>query len=167
MIEWAFFPRTQRITPLGQKVIQVFEAAAVTIDSKGNNHLIGIKYKESASDVVLSHVRVGLEEIGFSVEGGKKATQKISVPVLFGRGGKTARSFDADAYHQAEGFVLEVEAGRAVTNYQFLKDLFQATVMVDVSYLCIAVRNVYKRNKDFETVYSLSLIHISEPTRPY
>jgi len=30
---------------------------------------------------------------------------------------------------------LEVEAGRAYTNYQFLKDLFQACMMHDVQYL--------------------------------
>ena len=59
--------------------------------------------------------------------------------------------------------MIEVEAGRAVTNYQFLKDLFEATVMVDVDYLGIAVRNVYKRAKDFETVYSfLDTLHASE-----
>jgi hypothetical protein len=50
--------------------------------------------------------------------------------------------------------VLEVEAGRAVTNYQFLKDLFQATVMVDVNYLAIAVRKVYKRARNFDTAHS-------------
>jgi hypothetical protein len=99
-------------------------------------------------------VRGGLESIGFKVEGGKRAIHKISVPVLFGKGGKPVRTFDADAYHSEEGFVLEVEAGRAVTNYQFLKDLFEATVMVDVNYLGIAMRNIYKRAKDFETAYT-------------
>lgn len=50
--------------------------------------------------------------------------------------------------------VIEVEAGRAVTNYQFLKDLFQACVMSDVDYLVIAVRNIYRKNQDFEKVIS-------------
>ena len=44
MIKWAFFPRTQRVTPLGHQVIQVFDAAAAKIDSMRNNHLIGIEY---------------------------------------------------------------------------------------------------------------------------
>jgi len=65
--------------------------------------------------------------------------------------GKPIQSFEADAYHETERFVVEVEAGRAITNYQVLKDLFEACVMVDVDYLCIAVRNVYKRSKDFDT----------------
>jgi hypothetical protein len=62
------------------------------------------------------------------------------------------RSFDADAYHAETRTVLEIEAGRAFTNYQFLKDLFQACMMVDVDYLAIAVRHVYKGTKDFAKV---------------
>jgi len=50
------------------------------------------------------------------------------------------------------GYVIEVEAGRAVTNYQFLKDFFEASMMYNVDYLCIAVRNIYRKSKDFEQV---------------
>ena len=71
------------------------------------------------------------------------------MPVLYGTRGKTVRSFQADAYSAAERYVVEVEAGRAVVNYQFLKDLFQACVMSDVDYFGLAVRNVYKSSKDF------------------
>lgn len=44
-----------------------------------------------------------------------------------------------------------MEAGRAVANNQFLKDLFQACMMDEVDHLVIAVRNVYSKlnNKDF------------------
>lgn len=47
---------------------------------------------------------------------------------------------------------MEIEAGRAVVNYQFLKDLFQARVMHDIEQLVIAVRNDYRGLNDFETV---------------
>lgn len=54
------------------------------------------------------------------------------------------------------GFVLEAEAGRAVVNNQFLKDLFQACMMKDVAHLGIAVRNLYEgggaKSRDFERV---------------
>jgi hypothetical protein len=66
--------------------------------------------------------------------------------------GKLEKSFEADAHHDAAGFVVEVEAGRGVTNNQFLKDLFQACMMHDVYYLAIAVRNKYRGNEDFEMV---------------
>ena len=72
MIEWAYFPRTSPITLLGQQVVEVFDNVASAIDSASNNHLIDIKYKDAASNVVLSHVRPGLEALGFSVEAGKK-----------------------------------------------------------------------------------------------
>jgi hypothetical protein len=41
------------------------------------------------------------------------------VPVLFGRDGKLEKFFEVDAYREDTGAVLEVEAGRTVTNYQF------------------------------------------------
>jgi len=63
------------------------------------------------------------------------------------------KSFDVDAYHETEGFVLEVEAGRGYLNHQFLKDLFQACMMRNVEYLAIAVRNIYKNSPDFEKVF--------------
>jgi len=72
--------------------------------------------------------------------------------VLFGLNGRPAKTFNADAHHVAEGFVVEVEAGRGVVNNQFLKDLFQACMMHDVYYLAIAVRNIYKGAKDFDGV---------------
>ena len=87
--------------------------------------------------------------VDFRVEVGKKATEKISVPVLFGINGRLEKYFEADAYHEQEGFVVEVEAGRALVNNQFLKDLFQACMMHDVKYLAIAVRNLYHGSDDF------------------
>ena len=61
-------------------------------------------------------------------------------------------AFDADAYKKESGYVIEVEAGRAVTNYQFLKDFYEACMMNDVNYCCIAVRNTYRSSDDFEKV---------------
>ncbi|EJZ43987.1 hypothetical protein LEP1GSC178_2023 [Leptospira licerasiae str. MMD4847] len=83
---------------------------------------------------------------------GKKAAEKINIPVLYGKNGKVEKSFDADAYHSTYEIVLEVEAGRAVVNNQFLKDLFQACMMQSVLFLSIAVRIKYRDSKDFEKV---------------
>ncbi|GGH72338.1 hypothetical protein GCM10011379_32650 [Filimonas zeae] len=105
-----------------------------------------------SSNEVLEKLRGGLQELGFKVETGKKHIEKIKVPVLFGRNGSLEKSFDADGYNSTTKTVIEIEAGRGVTNFQFLKDLFQACMMHDVEYLCIAVRNLYIFKKDFETV---------------
>jgi hypothetical protein len=154
MINWAYFPRNENAPLIAKQVVTCFESVASAIDSTANNQHIAANYKEATSNAVLSQLRLGLEGLGFDVEAGKLATEKISIPVLFGVNGKPIKVFEADAYHRDHKFVVEIEAGRAVTNYQFLKDLFQASVMVDVDYLCIAVRNIYRQSQDFEKVYT-------------
>ena len=60
--------------------------------------------------------------------------------------------FEADCYNQDAKVVIEIEAARAVSNYQFLKDIFQACIMHDVDYLTIAVRKIYRTQKEFDMV---------------
>ena len=144
MINWVYYPRSDKATSMALKVVRVFEAASDRIDS--DSHTL-------KSNEVLSLISDGLVDVGFAVEKGKKASQKIRVPVLFGLNGKLEKSFEADAFNDKEGFVVEVEAGRGVTNYQFLKDLFQGCMMHGVYYLAIAVRNTYRTNRNFESVY--------------
>lgn len=152
MINWAYFPRNERVPDACSQVVACFSAVADRIDSHANNDRISSDFKEGASNAVLSHVRPGPRKPGFRVEAGKTAADRISIPVLFGQNGRPTKLFEADAHHEDLRMVVEVEAGRAVTNFQFLKDLFQACVMVDVDYLCIAVRNIYKTSQDFEKV---------------
>lgn len=101
---------------------------------------------------MLSILAPELRRLGFRVESGKKKAEKIPVPVFYGQNGKIEKSFDADAHHEERGYVIEVEAGRGVTNNQFLKDLFQACMMDGVNELCVAVRMDYKGQRDFATV---------------
>lgn len=143
MIQWIFYPKSNRPTPLALAVVGAFDAVAHEIDSAVH---------DLPSNRVLASVAPQLQIAGFIVELGKKTDEKISVPVLFGLNGRLEKSFDADAYHAEGGFVVEVEAGRGVVNNQFLKDLFQACMMHDVLYLAIAVRNVYRKSRDFEKV---------------
>lgn len=143
MINWLYFPKSSKPPTLAYDVVSCFEKVSDEIDS--------LKHKHN-SNKVLSIVSLGLQGKGFKVESGKKKVDKISIPVLFGVNGRLEKYFDADAYHEEEGFVVEVEAGRGVINNQFLKDLFQACMMHDVNVLSIAVRNRYGEFKDFEIV---------------
>jgi hypothetical protein len=143
-IRWAYYPKFEACPAFLRLTIEAFEDVSEQISSKIH------EFQESNS--VLAKVRQGLENLGYSVETDKTALGKNRVPVLFGENGKIAQGFDADAYHAIEKVVVEVEAGRAVTNYQFLKDLFQACVMQDVDYLVIAVRVEYRKSKDFDKV---------------
>ncbi len=146
MINWYYYPLSDKPPQTVLNIVQIFEGVVSEIDSTSHSQQI--------SDQVLYKIIKPLQQLGFIVETGKLKSQKIRVPVLFGQRGVVSKSFEADAYFASEGFVVEVEAGRAVTNYQFLKDLFQACMMNDVFYLAIAVRNIYRGSNDFEKVHT-------------
>ena len=143
MINWQFFPKSRIIPEHLQNILGVFELNESLISSDVHNY---------GSNEVLENVRNSLEKLDFQIEKSKKSNDKIKVPVLFGQNGKLEKYFDADGYNKENKTVIEVEAGRAVTNYQFLKDLFQACMMYEVDYLVIAVRKDYRGNPDFQNV---------------
>lgn len=165
MIYYQFFPRSHGITPEMNEIIDCFKAVDAKRDSS----------KQISSNEMLALVRPYLEKIGFRVEQGKSKEDKIDVPVLFGENNSIDKSFFADALSKDGRIVLEIEAGRAVRNNQFLKDIFQASMMFDVEYLVIAVLNEYQFNsagkkivsQDFqevkmflETMYVSNRVHL-------
>ncbi|WP_264521142.1 hypothetical protein [Flavobacterium sp. N1994] len=143
MINWQYYPKRKEIPTHLKDVVDIFGL---------NQSLISSDDFTLNSNEVLEKVSLNLLELNYQVEVSKKAIDKIKVPVLFGMNGKLEKYFDADAYNEDLKTVIEVEAGRAVTNYQFLKDLFQACMMHEVDFLVIAVRNTYRTNKDFQSV---------------
>jgi hypothetical protein len=145
MIQYQFFPRSQGITPQIKAIIDCFELASPKIDSKKHN---------LKSNEVLNELAESLRKINFRVETSKAKDDKIDVPVLFGFNNQIDKSFNADALSEDGKIVIEVEAGRATENNQFLKDIFQGCMMFEVEYLVIAVRNIYRTHKDFEIVYT-------------
>lgn len=152
-LQFQFFPRSQGINPQIRSVINCFEKEIDNIKSPNNN---------LSSNQVLEIVRPHLEALNFTVETGKSKAQKISIPVLFGFNNTIDKSFNADAVSEDGKIVIEVEAGRATENNQFLKDIFQACMMFDVEYLVIVVRNEYRGHKDFEIIYAfLETLYIS------
>lgn len=143
MIKFQFFPRSQGITSGIQLVVDCFSNVEADISSSTKN---------LSSNAVLAKLKPELEQIGFRVEDGKAKDQKIGVPVLFGLDNTVDKSFNADAVSSDGKIVLEVEAGRAMDNNQFLKDIFQACMMFEVEYLIIAVRNDYRGKDDFSRI---------------
>lgn len=134
MINFQFFPRSQGVTPRIRQIIDCFKK----VDEIKNNS------EHLKSNEMLAMLRPYLESIDFSVETGKSASEQIYVPVLFSENDEVDKSFAADALSNDRSIVIEVEAGRAVFNNQFLKDIFQACMMCEVEYLVIAVLNEYK-----------------------
>ena len=149
MINWQYFPKSSATPSHLKEVVDVFDLHSNNIDSQKHTY---------DSNGVLEIIRKGLETCNYTVEKSKKKEDKIFVPVLFGMNGKLDKYFEADGLNELTKTVIEVEAGRGYANNQFLKDLFQASVMHDIDYLIIAVRNIYKTkstsSKDFEKVIS-------------
>lgn len=153
MIRYQSFPRSIGIDESIKKIVDCFLLFESEICSPQHN---------LNSNEVLRVMRDELLKIPMRVESGKTRGEKISVPVLFGEGNKVDKSFDADAVSLDGKIVLEVEAGRAVANHQFLKDIFQASMMHGVEHLVIAVRNDYRGNDDFDKIYAfLETLYIS------
>ncbi|HMM79287.1 MAG TPA: hypothetical protein PKC65_04615 [Pyrinomonadaceae bacterium] len=157
MIRFQFFPRSQGINKAIQDVLDCFVISDAAITSSEH---------DLNSNDVLAVLRPHLKKHGYRVESGKSADQKISVPVLFGLNDQIDKSFNADAVSADGKIVVEVEAGRAVDNNQFLKDIFQACMMFEVEYLVIAVRNVYRGSDDFSKIYAFfETLYISNRLR--
>ena len=128
-----------------KRVIQCFDRHISEIESP--NHTL-------KSNEVLGIISPELKEIGFQVEESKASEDKIKVPVLFSLNNRIDKYFDADAVSNDGRIVIEVEAGRAYSNNQFLKDVFQACMMYGVDYLIIAVRNDYRGHADFDVIFN-------------
>lgn len=152
-IVYQFFPRSMGLTDDLHRVVECFESNHASITSE--SHHLG-------SNEVLDVVSEDLKALKFNVESGKKRDEKIQIPVLFGRENSKDKYFYADAVSEDGRVVVEVEAGRAVDNNQFLKDIFQACMMHRVEILVIAVRADYRGKNDFERIYTfLETMYIS------
>lgn len=158
MIQYQFYPRSIGVTPEIADIINAFEAVENDIDSQSST---------LKSNDVLEILRPHLEKISYKVEKGKGKNDKIDVPVLFGINNQIDKMFYADALSGDGRIVIEVEAGRATENNQFLKDIFEACMMYGVDYLVLAVRNIYRSHEDFnivsvflETMYISNRIHL-------
>jgi hypothetical protein len=153
MIKYQFFPRSHSLDSENQQIIECFLKVQGQIESSSNN---------LSSNEVLSLLRPYLLNLDIDVEAGKTKNDKISVPVLFGLNNRPDKCFNADGISKDGKIVLEIEAGRAVDNHQFLKDIFQASMMFGVEYLVLAVRNNYRGRDDFETIYKfLEILYLN------
>lgn len=117
-------------------VLEAFSTAADSISS--------LSHTGVSSDAALAAIRPSLVAIGFEVEATKAKIDMITRPVLFGENGAVLVQYDVDAYHPEHRVVLEVEAGRGAASNADYRDLVRASLMVDVSYLVLAMMLTYK-----------------------
>jgi len=135
------------------QVVECFDSVESKICSANNN---------LKSNAVLAQLADPLSALGYAVELSKAKSDKIRVPVLFGYNNSIDKEYNADALSADGRLVIEIEAGRATENNQYLKDIFQACMMFGVEYLVLAVREVYRTHHDFDLIYTfLETLYIS------
>src|SRR4051812_48272946 len=101
---WTYYPTRDPAPDWVHEVVGVVTTAQAHIDST--------KVKGLTSDKVLAFLEPGLSGVGWRVEKGKKAADRITLPVLFGEQGAPRVRYDVDGVHDELGVLLEVEAGR-------------------------------------------------------
>ncbi len=117
-------------------VVSCFEKCKSQIDTGTAPH--------KTSDEVLEILRPELEQIGFKVETGKRQSEKLHRPVLFGELGIPRVKYEIDAYQSSNGIVLEMEAGRSILGNAIFRDVIQMSLMVDATNAVIAMPLVYR-----------------------
>jgi len=55
-----------------------------------------------------------------------------------------------DAFNTRTKTIIEVESGRAIDNYQVLKDVLESCLIDNIDYLCVALRINYSGQRDFD-----------------
>lgn len=136
-VRFSTFPQTAPPPAFTDSVITLFQHHAHEISTVALD-------KGLTSDEVLAALRPDLQALGFGVEGGKHKAEKIQRPVFFGENGTPTLRYEIDAYQPDWRCGMEVEAGRAWMGNAVYRDLIQASVMVNVDYLVLAVPIAYK-----------------------
>src|SRR6266496_3060186 len=136
-IRFSTFPRTQPPPLWTATIVDIFRRHDQEINTQALS-------KGLTSDAVLATLGNDLLSIGFQIEKGKLASQKVERPVFFGENGLPMVRYQVDGYHPEWRCGIEIEAGRAWMGNAVYRDLIQALVMVDVDWLCLAVPNTYK-----------------------
>lgn len=135
---WRYFPSHSRPPDWVEGLVGAFRVARDNIDSAVEQD------PRVTSDIALAHLRADLLNLGFQVEAGKKAAQKLHRPVLFGEFGREDMRYEVDAFHPGHEIALEVEAGRGAMGNAVYRDLIQTSLLVDARFLALAVMNTYR-----------------------
>lgn len=134
---WDYFPRNSKSPEWVRPFVATVRAAEENISTVERKTGLG-------SDRVLQQLAAGLRELGFDVESGKKAAERIRRPVLFGSNGRAEVLYEIDAFHEGHGIVLEVEAGRGARGNATYRDIIRASLIVDAQYLALLLPVAYR-----------------------
>jgi len=135
------YPRWQYFPSYSQPPRWVGEFVGAVADSR--TLLDSTVVAGLTSDDALRALSSRLQELGYQVETGKKASEKIRRPVLFGEDGIERVSYEIDAFHDDLGIAVEVEAGRGARGNAVYRDLIRTSLIVGARFLVLGVMNEY------------------------
>ena len=150
---WSYFPRNAMAPDWVAPLIASVAAAGTQIDTRP---LPAEDADRLTSDVVLAHLRLGFESLGFTVESGKKSEQKIHRPVLFGENGLPTVKYEVDAFHATAGIAVEVEAGRGAFGNADYRDIIRMSLMVDARFMVLLQPLAYRTGTTTKSAYASS-----------
>jgi hypothetical protein len=133
---WTYYPTRERPPAWVAALVGVVAAARTNVESAS---VAGL-----TSDTALGMLREGLEGIGYRVEAGKRTSERITLPVLFGEQGAPRVRYDVDGVNEELGVLLEVEAGRGAKGNAVYRDLIRTSLIVDARFLALGVMQEYR-----------------------
>ncbi len=136
---WKYYPLNSRPPEWVGEVVNVVNRCELDISTVD-------AHTGLSSDAVLEHLRPGLENLGFEVERGKSANQKVRRTVLYGENGRPAVNYDIDAFNDYLGVAVEVEAGRGAANNADYRDIVRTSLILDAKYLILMQPFAYRPN---------------------
>jgi hypothetical protein len=107
------------------------------------SHVASAIHNELSSNQALEILRTDLEVLGWTIETGKKADQKIHRPVLFGDQNEARVKYEIDGWNELHNAVLEIESGRGWMGNAFYRDLIRTSLISDAKYLVMGLRLSY------------------------
>lgn len=135
---WSYLPANTRPPAWATAFVDVVRQAQATVET-ATGDLPGLR-----SDAVLAVIAEPLRALGYEVEAGKAAAQRIRRPVLFGENGVASVTYEVDAVHDGLGVVVEVEAGRGARGNAAYRDLIRASLILDARYLALVMPIAYR-----------------------
>jgi hypothetical protein len=136
---WKYYPARDRAPDWVAGLVQAFADSAAQLDSRQGLQM--------TSDKALAHLRPALVALGFEIEGGKKSSDKLRRPVLFGEQGREERAYEVDGFHPVAGVALEIEAGRGTQGNAIYRDLIQTSLLIDARYLALGALIEYHHSR--------------------
>jgi hypothetical protein len=136
---WRYWPARDAPPPWVHNFIGVVTPLRASLDTTNGN--------ASTSDSVLAAIGPGLVALGYRVESSKAKADKITLPVLFGDEGAPRVQYDVDAFHEDDGIVVEIEAGRGAKSNAGYRDIIRASLLVNAQYLVLGMPLEYRSGK--------------------